>query len=206
MEEEYDEAKLRRLRNLKMFHGKSDEDIIAYLQNREPKVESEPVEVDEDVAYDRKFRNRFNKLKEDYSVDMNDSNDVETLRQLVRVVIQLEEIDKSFRKKQKEHDTRELKNLSDVQRALIQSANELQDKLGISRKLRKEKTVDDIPQYIAMLKDKARKVWDRETVSVRCAKCEIELARYWVNFPKKTHKLSYEGECWKCGETVIYNK
>lgn len=209
MEEEYDEGKLKRLRNLRMFHGKSDEEIIAYLQNREPKPEPEPedaVPVDDDVAYDRKFKSRFNKLKEEYAVDMNESNDVETLRQLVRVVIQLETIDKTFRKIEKAGDTRELKNLSDVQRALIQSTNDLQDKLGISRRQRKEKTVDDIPQYVAMLKEKARKVWDRETVAVRCEKCEIELARYWLNFPKKTNKLSFEGECWKCGERVIYNR
>lgn len=208
--EEIDENKLKRLRNLRMFKDKTDEEIIAYLQNREPKKiktqEEVEEDLDDDAQYEKKFKQRFNKLRDDYSVDINDSNDVETLRTLVRVVLQLEELDKSFRRQQKLNDSRELKNLSDVQRSLVQSANDLQDKLGISRRMRKEKTVDDIPQYIAMLKEKARKVWDRETVSVRCEKCQIELARYWLNFPNKTKHLGFEGECWKCGEKVIYNR
>lgn len=208
--EEIDENKLKRLRNLRMFKDKTDEEIIAYLQNREPKKiktqEEIQEEADDDVQYERKFKQRFNKLRDDYAVDINDSNDVETLRTLVRVVLQLEEVDKSFRRQQKLNDSRELKNLSDVQRSLVQSANDLQDKLGISRRMRKEKTVDDIPQYIAMLKEKAKKIWDRETVSVRCEKCMIELARYWINFPEKANRLAFEGECWKCGEKVIYNR
>ena len=205
--DEITEGKVKRLRNLRMFRDKTDDEILEYMQSKPEKPPR--VSTTGDRAYDARFNEKFNSLKDEYGVDMNDSNDTEALNQLVRHMIQAENIDKQILKLQESNsmdieDSRLLKNLGDVQRGLVTSITELQDRLGITRKIRKDKQIDDIPQYIEALKKKAKKFYDDNTVSVRCEKCSIEYARIWLNFPKLTKSLNTEIECWRCGEKIIY--
>lgn len=207
--DEFTEGKVKKLRNLRMFKGKTDEEIIEYMQSRPEK----PVKISmtNDKGYDARFNEKFNSLKDEYGVDMNDSNDTEALNLLVRHLIQLENIDRQIQSLQKQdsieiEDSRLLKNLGDVQRSLVASTSELQDRLGITRKMRKDKQIDDIPQYIAALKKKAKVFYDNNTTSIRCEKCDIEYARIWLNFPKLTTRLNAEITCWRCNEQIIYAK
>lgn len=193
-----------------MFQGKTDAEIIDYLDHREPKPdkseEPEEPKTDEE-AYIQKFNKKLQQLRREFAVDMNDSNDMESLRALVRLAIQNEDLDIKIRTSiaGKGSEPRDLKNLTDSQRSINMSISDLNDKLGISRKQRKEKVNDDIPKYISDLQKKAKTFWDRQTQPVTCPKCQIELARVWINFPKTPHKLSFEGNCWKCEEGVIFN-
>lgn len=159
-----------------------------------------------DPSHEKVFQDKFKALQAEYGVDMNNSNDTELLKSLVRLLIQNEKVDKIINKlhEDEELDTRTLKNLGDYQRTLVTSITDLQDKLGIARKLRKEKQVDDIGQFIEMLRSKANDFFERKTVSVNCERCNIELARYWLNFPKLAKVVHYELECWKCNERIIY--
>jgi hypothetical protein len=212
--EDINPGQLARMRNLKMFKGKTDEQILEYLKNRKPKPPKPPriPKVDKDILSDseRSYLERFNKklsqLRDEYSVDMNEANDAEGVRSLVRLVIQAEDANEKIRALQHEvhPDDKQLKNYGDFQRGLITSITDLQDKLGITRKVRKERQVDDIPQYLKEIRLKARDFWDRKTFSVRCEKCEIELARYWLNFPNLASKADFELECWRCNEKVVY--
>lgn len=207
----YSEAMLRRMRNLKMFKGKTDEEIIRYLKNRAPKPEPEKPSADlvtlAPDEYDIKYKKKLKALQTEYAIDMNDANDADALRSLVRLALQLESADARIRDLHKsgDMDSRTLKNIGDYQRSVQMSITELQDRLGIARKQRKEKQVDDIPKYIEALQDKAMTFWNRKTVPVRCEKDQIELARVWINFPKLNNAASFEMECWKCHETVIFN-
>ena len=205
--DEISEVKIKQLRNLRMFKGKTDEEIVAYMESRPEKPAK--ISATGDKGYDARFNDKFNSLKDEYGVDMNDSNDTEALNLLVRHLIQLENINTQIQTLQKqEHmeieDSRLLKNLGDVQRSLVASSSELQDRLGITRKARKETQVDDIPQYIAMLKKKAKTFYEDNTTTIKCSKCSIEYARIWLNFPKLTTTLTAEIECWRCGEKVVY--
>lgn len=217
----YSEAMLRRLRNLKMFRGKSDDEIREYLASREPSSKPAVVpkvalpkdptvpseELPDDVKYERKFRAKLRTLQQEYAIDMNDANDADALRSLVRLAMQLEAVDMKIRDLQnmKDIDSRTLKNLGDYQRSVQTSITELQDRLGIARKQRKEKQVDDIPKYIADLQTRVKNFWDGKTVAVRCEKDQIELLRFWLNFPKLENKATFELTCWKCKERVIYS-
>lgn len=222
--EDYSEAMIRRLRNLKMFKGKTDDEIKEYLAGREgaekPKslvtttVASPPAtkppltaEAEDDAKYDRKFGVKLRSLQREYAVDMNDANDADALRSLVRLAMQLESVDQQIRKLSTapSADSRTLKNLGDYQRSVQMSITELQDRLGIARKQRKEKQVDDIPKYIESLQVKVKKFWEGKTVAVRCEKDQIELLRFWVNFPNLNNSGNFELECWKCKERVIYS-
>jgi hypothetical protein len=210
---EIDLMKVKRLRNLRIYRGLSDEEIIEKLQEKEERLAATPTvptdESDADKANERRFRKLLTKLRTDYSIDMNDSNDAQALTQLVRLTLQSEQVDKQINRMQQQpnlsdEDVRTLKNLGDFQRSVNATVNDLQDKLGISRKLRKEKQADDIPQYIAALQRKAKDFWDRKTVGIKCENCQIELGRYWINFPNRNYTVRMELECAKCLEKIVY--
>lgn len=217
-EEEISDVKVRKLKNLKMFRNMSDEEVRQYIRNR-PKVSkpTEPLFVKEETKtpemeydeeeYRKKYKEYMRKYLKEYGVDMNDANDAQALESLVKLIIQFEVIDENIMKLQrtKGFDSRTLKNMGDYQRSVQTSITELQDRLGISRKMRKEKQVDDIPQYIRELQLKARDFWNRTTTSVRCQKCQVELARYWLNFPDRVEEVSFHIVCDKCQEKLIYN-
>lgn len=223
MEKDYT-SKIKQLRNLAMFKDKTEEEIVAWIKMREerqrlsnPEAPEEPVkqtrkksqqQTDEDAEYEAQFNSKLEELKSEYGIDMNNSNDAEMLRSLVQQSIQKDVVNKQITKLQREEtlDTRTLKNLGDYQKGLISTITELQEKLGINRKQRKEKQVDSIPQFVELVRKNARDVWNRTTTPIRCEACEIELARYWLNFPNDVPKVAFEMRCWKCGELVVYNR
>lgn len=211
------EGKVKRLRNLPSFKGKSDEEIIEYLKNR-PQKERKPrtrkdksgeaKAVVQSTDYDSRYNAKFSQLQEEFGIDLNDANDAENIRILVRLSIQLEDVDKKINTAtQKEYyDTKAVKELGEFQKSLINGITEIQEKLGITRKVRKEKQVDDIPQYLKAIRQKAREKWNRDTTEIVCQKCQIELSRYWLNFPDLASTIKMELECWKCGEKTVYVK
>lgn len=216
-------GRIRRIRNLPTFKDKTDEEIIEYIKASEEKRQQKKLKEDlnfsipgfdddlisdADKFYAERYNKKINQLQEEYGVDMNDSNDAETLKALVRLIIQLEEINEKIRRfgEEEDIDDRKLKNLGDFQRGLIASITDLQDKLGISRKTRKEKQYDDIPQYLKEIRKKALTFWNRTTTPIECNKCQIELSRIWLNFPHLAHTIRMELECWKCHEKVVFVK
>lgn len=223
MEKDYT-SKIKQMRNLAMFKDKSDEEILAWIKKREerqkleepekpvrqPRKQSKDIPTDEelDAEYESMFNEKLEQLRNEYGVDMNNSNDVEMLKQLAQHQIQAEIVNKQIIKFQREPelDTRTLKNLGDYQKGLVATITELQEKLGINRKQRKEKQVDSIPQFVSLVRKRASEVWQRSTTPVRCENCQIELARYWLNFPNLESDISMKLQCWKCNELVVYKK
>jgi hypothetical protein len=223
MEKDYT-SKIKQMRNLAMFKDKTDEEILDWIKKREERQRNEepekpvkqPVkktpetksEDDADAEYQELFDSRLEQLKTEYGVDMNNSNDAEMLKSLVEQSIQKDVVNRQIIRLQREDelDTRTLKNLGDYQKGLISTITDLQEKLGINRKQRKEKQVDSIPQFVELVRSRARDVWKRSTTPVRCEACEIELARYWLNFPEKASIIQFEIECWQCGERVVFNR
>ena len=205
--EELTEGKLKRLRNLKLYKDKTDEEILAMLAER--KASTIPVTKQEKV-YQQRFDEKLKVLQEEFGLDMNTANDVEMVNNLIRQMLQAENTDKdilNIQEKQNKNkdDVATLKALGDFQRDVQITIADLQDKLGITRKVRKEKAMDDVPKFIDDLLFKAKNFWERKTVAVECPKCNIELLRYWLNFPAKTTKNSFISECPHCGDKVVYN-
>jgi ribosomal protein L44E len=212
------EVKLKKLKNLKYFREWSNDQIIEWVRNKK-KDEVPPVEPPDlgnvpggikpqfdAEEYKKKFNTYLQKYKREYAVDMNDANDAEALTALVRYKIQLELINDNILNEQHEkHPNHQvLKGLGDFQRSVQMNINELQEKLGITRKARKQQQVDDFPKYVSTIQKKAKDLWNRKTVAVRCEKCHIELARYWLNFADQTKKVQFEIVCDKCKEEVHY--
>ena len=208
---EITEGKLKRLRNLPSFKDKTEEEIREYLKNkpepvRRPRTPKVKVEVTaDDKDYNKRYNKKLNQIVDEFGVDMNDANDQELVNILVRLSLQGEDVDHKIRGAGK-FDTKTLKELGEYQKSVINAITDVQDKLGITRKVRKEKQVDDIPQYLKEIRRKAREFWNRTTSSVVCQKCKIELSRYWLNFPDLASSIKMELECWKCGEKTLYVK
>lgn len=207
MEEEFSPGKLKRLRNLNLYKDKTDEEIIEMLKARGAPVIKKPVHVKE---YEERFKDKFDVLKQEFGLDMNVSNDVEMLNNLVRQMLQSENVDKDILNIQHKTDkTKEdigyLKALGDFQRDIQITISDLQDKLGISRKLRKEKSVDDVPIWIDSVITKAATYWEKTVKKVKCPKCDILLIQYWLNFPDRTTLASFTTQCPHCEEKLVYN-
>ncbi len=203
---EFSQARINQLKNLRGNKGKTDEEIIEILKARKPKPRSTAPKLED---YDIRFNEKLKILQDEYAVDMNNSNDVEALKSLVRHQIQLENVNRDIDALQRQDemskdDYSKLKVLGDFQRTVATSITELQDKLGISRKIRKEKQVDDIPQWIDMVLHKANTFFEKKTVKVECPKCMIELARFWLNFPNEKNDIDMALTCWKCKEVVMF--
>lgn len=220
MEKDYT-SKIKQLRNLAMFKNKTDEEILEFIKAREakqkleepekpvkkqPETEQPPEPKTDSTVFKKKFNEKLKNLQAEYGIDMNNSNDAEMLRALARHLIQSEIVNDQIINLQssEEVDTRTLKNLGDYQRTLVATITDLQEKLGIGRKQRKEKQVDSVPQFIELVRARARDVWKRETFPVNCERCNIELARVWLNFPDNAYTVNMEIECEKCKERIVY--
>lgn len=202
-------TRIKQMRNLKPYRNKSDDEIERIILNRQnkPKVPSTRRKGVE--PYDKRFNDKLESLQTEYAVDMNNSNDVEALKSLVRFQIQLENVNRDIdaiqsKETLREEDYRSLKNLGDFQTGISRSVAELQDKLGISRKQRKEKQVDDFPQFMDSLLKRGAKMFEEKTVKVVCPRDSIELARVWYNFPNLNNETQMSLQCWKCKEQIEY--
>lgn len=200
------EGKIKRLRNLNYYAGKTDEEIVEMLKDRTVTVKTTKSE----RHYQERFDDKLKILQQEFGLDMNSSNDVEMVNNLIRQMLQSENVDRDIlniqdKESKNKEDISTLKALGDFQRDIQITVSDLQDKLGISRKVRKEKQIDDIPQFIDGVLLKAKEFWQRKTVPVECPKCNIELLRYWLNFPEDTISTAFLGTCPQCGEKVKYN-
>lgn len=214
-------SKIKQMKNLALFKDKTDEEIVAFLKARDAKQKMDepeetvkqeiPIELASTIslaAFKKKYNFKLKNLQKEYGIDMNNSNDAEMLKSLSRHIIQSEIVNDQIIKLQSkpEVDTRTLKNLGDYQKSLISTLTDLQEKLGIGRRQRKEKEVDSVPQFIDMVRKRARIVWERATYPILCGRCNIELARYWLNFPENASIVHFEIECEKCQEKVVFTR
>jgi hypothetical protein len=205
--------RIARLRNLRPYRDKTDEYIREALiaKSSKPVVKSPKKSTDapKEKTYDSRFNEKMKLLLKEFEIDMNSSSDKEALNMLVRTGLQIEDIDKEITELQKggglsKDDSLKLKALGDFKRQQVMSVTDISDKLGISRKQRKEKATDDIPQWIDSVLERAKQFYDGKTVAVECPKCMIELFRYWENFPKEQNDIKLNLTCWKCREQIVY--
>lgn len=207
--EDFSPERLARLKNLKPYRNKTDEEIIEHIKSREARPKALLLDAPKQKSHDSRFNEKMKILLKEFEIDMNSSNDKEALNALVRQQIQLENVGRDIDALQQQDslskdDYEKLKKLGDFQRSVITSITDFTDKLGISRKIRKEKAVDDIPQWIDSVLVRAKEFYEGKTVTVECPKCVIELSRYWINFPKEKNNIRMDLTCWKCKEVIMY--
>lgn len=204
-------TRAKKMQNLRPYKNKTVEEIIEIIQNREadaaPALKKQKKQQQTD--YDERFDFKFNILKEEFALDMNDANDVEALKTLVRLQIQHENVTRDIDNIQRKDpltrdDYLSLKTLGEFQTGVSRSMIELQDKLGISRKIRKEKQHDDVPKFLADLLKRGKKSFEEKTTVISCPRCMIEVGRFWLNFPNLENEIQVSLQCWKCKEKIEY--
>lgn len=207
-------TRVKQMKNLRPYRDKTEEELKRIILERDAKKASTPVIKGKKGQddYDKRFNDKLESLQSEYGLDMNDSNDVESLRSLVRYQIQQENVNRDIDAIQRRgqdaeldiEDYRSLKNLGDFQVGISRTIKDLEDKLGISRKLRKEKGQDDVGIFLSDLLKRGKKDFDNKTVKVECPTCLIELGRFWLNFPHLENEIQLSLQCWKCNEKVEY--
>lgn len=212
-----DDAKLRKLKNLRAYKDMPDEEIRRrYLEKqitiKRPvarKMTSKPTDKIDDS--DKKFRTKLRQLQRDNGIDMNDSNDAENLKNLARQQIMPENATRDIdliqgKDSLASDDYLKLEKLGKFQSGILASIATLEDKLGISRKYRKDKQVDDATQFISSLLAKSKTYFDKQTIKITCPKCKIELGRFWLNFPSLKNEMDLNMQCQNCEEMVLYSR
>lgn len=204
-------TRAKKMQNLRPYKDKSIEEIILIIESREadalPAQKKQKKQNKDD--YDERFNHKFNVLKEEFALDMNDANDVEALKTLVRLQIQHENVTRDIDNIQRKDpltrdDYLSLKTLGEFQTGVSRSMIELQDKLGISRKIRKEKQQDDVPKFLSDLLKRGKRAFEEKTTTISCPKCMIEVGRFWLNFPDLDNEIQVSLQCWKCKEKIEY--
>lgn len=214
---DFNDPRFKKYRNLRGYKNYTDEEIIQVIKEKEgqvqvrtkPPVAKKPKEPED--AYEKKFNSKLKQLRDEYSVDMNNSNDAENLKNLVRQQIQLENVTRDIDAIQAKDslsadDYQKLEKLGKFQAGVLNAIGTLEEKLGISRRHRKEKQVDDLSKYIHDLKVRAKDYFEKMTIKVECEKCKITLAQFWLNFPNLQNEIDLNLQCYNCKESVLFSR
>ena len=164
---------------------------------------------------------RLAKYKLDYDLsDVNQSNDLESIKQLCSLDLRLEKLHDSLKNVNAIKDANKYKSLSAALRDLTNSSSTLSTNLGIIRKKRREQNeTEDAFKYIQELKEQAKTIIDKRLLKLICP-CGIILAKYHIFITEKGErgaiewagkeipKIAYrlEVECSRCGKIVKTNQ
>lgn len=181
-------------RGLNQLHGEGNwgvEEAVAYFQeNRWKKWQDYLREIG--VLPDEEIEGCVEAYSEVY--ENPTPNDIQGIRNLCALEKQLEEVREKLGKSPKSGD---LKDLTKIQKDLMQEHRLQQDALGIARKSRrsKEKTALDLVRE--EIKKGHQFVEDK---LIRLEHCDIQLGWVLYHFQEIPHK--FEFRCPRCGELV----
>jgi len=168
-----------------------------------------------------RLQEKLEKYLETYELDeMNEANDMASLKQLCHLEINIEDINESLDKiKDKVSDSKKVRELNSALRDATQNYAQLQEKLGIHRAKRQSETEESPIQHIENLQNMASKFLDSRLKRLVCPKCGQVLAKYFIYVTEKGEEGSIESEivpvepykytirceCWKCHKKGVHS-
>jgi hypothetical protein len=164
----------------------------------------------------QRLEDKLDRYLEAYELDeMNEANDMASLRQLCQLEINIEDINDSLGKiTDRVADSRKVRELNSALRDATQNYTSLQQELGISRHKRQSEKDESPLQYIEGLKDIGKRFIESRLSKLICPVCGQILAKYFIYVPDKGEKGSIEStskpvepykhtfrcECWRCSQ------
>jgi endogenous inhibitor of DNA gyrase (YacG/DUF329 family) len=153
-----------------------------------------------------------------YELDeLNQANDLSSLRQLAQLELIIESIQKKLLElKDIEKNTRQAKDLGTYLKDTINSYTSLQTTLGIDRRKRASEAEESVQSYIERLQTQAKEFLEKRLKIIKCPTCNMPVAKYFIYSPlsgepgsilaeKTTPKSLYHEfsvECPKCRKIV----
>lgn len=154
---------------------------------------------------DSRFVERYLKYHEHFKLDeLNDANDLNLLKMLIRNEIFVDEIYKSLEDLTNVdmlENAGDVKKLSDLLRDAIENTTKLQKILAIDRKTRKEEETNSVSSYIEFLKRESHSFLEKRLQRVYCPSCKIMIGRYSIVHDHSAYKMQFQ--CHQCGEMII---
>ena len=153
--------------------------------------------------------------------DLNQANDLASLRQLAQYELIIESMQAELTSiKKVGEDTKRIKDLNTALRDAVNSYTSLQDALGIARKKRQSDSEESVLSYIDKLKSQSLKIWKDRLEILKCENCGLPLMKYYIYIKEKGDQGSIEAEkkpvipvkyniaveCTRCGKMISVNE
>lgn len=176
------------LRNLAQFRGKTDEEILATI---------------DDQSLANRVAERIEKLEDEFDLSDMKYHDRLLLERFMTLIIRLED-EEEWLEGRIRNDNISSAEAGRVERRLTMMRDailDIQKELGISRLVRKD-TVEDNPMILFQdIRRRAKRFLEERLCHIKCHKCGILLARTSFLYPQAPNELKLI--CGRCGAKTI---
>jgi hypothetical protein len=196
-----------RMRNLKQYKDLSDEEfdkVFGDLIDADTAEQVLLLRTDEEI--EELVDEKLGEFGEDYDLSDMKINDRLVLRNLIRSIISLEDFEDisiNLRSNTLNRDNVIVfDRLSNIMSRLRSDISDMQNDLGLTRKMRKDSREEDFISYLENLKAKARKFYKQKSLHIFCPECKFLLATVWLLYPDAENEIDLW--CKHCGH-FLYN-
>ena len=183
------------LRNLKQFADMNEGDFEEYLQDSVGPTLSRA----DKKQMEKAIKEKLSDFDDDYDLSDLKINDRLVLRNLIRAIITLEDLENEFyalRKDISNSNILLLDRLSKVMNHLRRDISDMQDDLKLTRRIRKESQEENFATYLENLQEKARKFYRQKMLYIFCPECKRLLSTVWLLQTEANNVLNLE--CSNC--------
>jgi len=156
------------------------------------------------MTWDKQVANKLKQLKSEYDLDELAANDLLQLNNLAEAMASLDTYTEML-EWELSCDERNIKNISDIQRLIIEvgkNISSISNDLKIDRKSRERKT-ESVPDYIKDLKERGRKFLEQRMYYIYCPICKELLISMWILNKNFGHK--FKCVCPQCKHEFVVN-
>ena len=180
------------LRNLTQYKGMTDEEFDEAMGNI-------PVSNTSYEDFEKKVKKKMLEFEKDYDLSDMKFNDTETLQNLCKALVTLEDYEKILVELRSESIGKNLTmidKLSSVMSNIRKDVSRMQEDLKITRKIRKSTQEESARAELARQKKLAMEFYQKKMFYVYCEKCVMLLTTTWFLYPTEKNILSI-----RCGRT-----
>ena len=161
------------VRNLYQYKGKTDEEFeqiwLEKYAEREPTPEVDENRIDEMMI----------KFAEDYDLTDMNINDTIALKQIARMSIELDELQKMLTKARIDNELTRVQAIDRVIKNIVSNISTLQMDLNISRRSRQSDKGETLHEYLPAILKKAKSFLKERLAYVYCPECKMLVVNAW---------------------------
>lgn len=204
------EKKVEKLRHLVQYRDMTDEEFKEVMEKKNTGMKTS-------AEFEKRIGEKMSEFERDYDLSDLKINDLDTLRALIQAYLTLEDYERylfAIRSNElTEARVLSLDKLHKVMSDLRTDISKLQGDLSITRKSRKQDQEATLADYIASIKEKAKKFYESKMSYVFCEECGMLLGTFWTLYGQETgnkivlicNKIKDDGTA--CGhKTVVGTK
>ena len=180
------------LRNLNQYKDMTDEEFDEAMGNI-------PASITSYEDFKKRVDSKMLEFEKDYDLSDMKFNDTETLQNLCKALVTLEDYEKIIVELRAESVGKNLTmidKLSSVMSNIRKDVSKMQEDLKITRKIRKSTQEESARAELARQKKLAMEFYQKKMFYVYCEECTMLLTTTWFLYPTEKNTLSV-----RCGRT-----